>query len=266
MNLAALLLILAIGLSLTMAVAWAVALRTGKSGWVDTIWSFAVGFWGIVAAFASLEGWQVNDMREIIVACMALLWSGRLGLHILGRTLSGGDDPRYAKLQQDWGKNYPRRLFWFLQVQAAAALLLVLSILIAAKNPAPAHRLADVIGIAILLIAIGGEALADTQLRRFSMDKANRGGVCEVGLWSWSRHPNYFFEFLTWFAYVAIAIDFNGAYGWGWAALAAPALMYWLLVHVSGIPLLEQHMLRSRGEKFRAYQSRVNAFFPGPPK
>lgn len=266
MNLAVLLLILAIGLSLSMIAAWATALRTGRSGWVDTIWSFAVGFWGIVACLAPLDGWSANGARQFVVACMALLWSGRLGLHILGRTLSGGDDPRYAKLKKDWGADYRRRLFWFLQIQAAAALPLVLSILAASRNPAPDLRIADFVGMAILLFAIGGEAIADAQLRRFSRNPANKGEVCDVGLWSMSRHPNYFFEWLAWFAYVAIAVDISGAYPWGWAALAAPALMYWLLVHVSGIPLLEEHMLRSRGEKFRAYQARVNAFFPGLPR
>ena len=265
MNLLVLLLILAIGVSLSMAAAWAIALRTGKSGWVDTIWSFTVGFWGIVACFAPLDAFESNGARQIIVACLALVWSGRLGLHILGRTLSGGDDPRYAKLKKDWGAAYKSRLFWFLQIQAAAALPLVVAILAAARNPAPSLRIADFIGIAILLIAIGGEALADWQLRRFAKDPANKGEVCDVGLWATSRHPNYFFEWLAWFAYVAIAIDFSGAYAWGWISLAAPALMYWLLVHVSGIPLLEEHMLRSRGAKFRVYQARVNAFFPGLP-
>jgi steroid 5-alpha reductase family enzyme len=79
-----------------------------------------------------------------------------------------------------------------------------------------------------------------------------------------SRHPNYFFEWMGWFAYAIIAIDFSGGYPWGWLALAGPALMYWLLVHASGIPPLEAHMLRSRGQAFRDYQHRVNAFWPGP--
>jgi steroid 5-alpha reductase family enzyme len=82
-----------------------------------------------------------------------------------------------------------------------------------------------------------------------------------------SRHPNYFFEWLGWFAYavIAIAIDLTCSYPWGWLAVAGPVLMYWLLVHASGIPPLEAHMLRSRGDAFRAYQQRVNAFWPGPP-
>jgi steroid 5-alpha reductase family enzyme len=88
--------------------------------------------------------------------------------------------------------------------------------------------------------------------------------VMEIGLWRYSRHPNYFFEWLGWCAWPLLAITM--AFGWSWLSLLAPLLMYWLLVHVSGIPPLERHMLASRGDKFRALQARVNAFFPGPRK
>jgi steroid 5-alpha reductase family enzyme len=110
----------------------------------------------------------------------------------------------------------------------------------------------------------GSKRIADRQLAAFRDDPANKGRVCDVGLWGMSRHPNYFFEWMGWFAYTIIAIDFSGGYPWGWLALAGPALMYWLLVHASGIPPLEAHMLRSRGQAFRDYQHRVNAFWPGP--
>jgi steroid 5-alpha reductase family enzyme len=117
-----------------------------------------------------------------------------------------------------------------------------------------------------LLTAIVGEAVADRQLARFRAEARNRGRICDSGLWGLSRHPNYFFEWLVWVAFAVIALDPTGGYAWGWLALAAPALMYWLLAHVSGVPPLEAHMLRSRGEAFRDYQRRVNAFWPGPPR
>ncbi|QKD06238.1 DUF1295 domain-containing protein [Mesorhizobium loti] len=253
-------------LSLVMSIAWTIALRSSKSGWVDAIWSFAVGAAGIAMALVPLSGWQHSTTRPVIVAVLAAVWSIRLGLHIVGRTLHGGDDPRYAQLRSEWGEDFPRRLFWFLQIQAGAAFLLSLSIFAAARNPAPQLQIGDWLGIAILVISILGEGLADRQLARFRDNPANKGKVCDVGLWGLSRHPNYFFEWFGWLAYVAIALDFTGAYAWGWVAVSGPLFMYWLLVHVSGIPPLEAHMLKSRGETFRAYQARVNAFWPGPPR
>jgi steroid 5-alpha reductase family enzyme len=108
--------------------------------------------------------------------------------------------------------------------------------------------------------------MADRQLHAFKANPRNKGCVCDAGLWSLSRHPNYFFEWLGWLAYPLLAIDLARSYDWGWLALLAPAGMYWLLVYVSGIPPLEAHMLRSRGAVFRDYQVRTSAFFPMPPK
>jgi steroid 5-alpha reductase family enzyme len=255
----------AVGLSLVMAAAWLIALRSGQSGWVDAIWSLATGCAGVAVSLLPLGEWQQPTPRQLIVALLAGLWSRRLGLHIVARTRKGGDDPRYAQLRKDWGDDFRMRLFWFLQIQAASALLLVIAIAAAAHNPAPGLRAGDWLGIALLAIAIGGETIADSQLARFRADPANKGRICDVGLWGVSRHPNYFFEWLGWLAYAAIAIDLTGAYPFGWAALCGPIFMYWLLVHVSGIPPLEAHMLKSRGEAFRAYQHRVNAFWPGQP-
>lgn len=263
MRLALVLVGLAVGLSAVMSLAWAVVMASGRSGWVDAIWSFAIGLAGIAAALVPLDA-GAPTARQVAVAVLAAIWSLRLGLHIMQRTLRGGDDPRYAKLREDWGERYRSQLFLFLQIQAAVAFLLALSILVAAHNPAPGWRIGDGLGALLLVVAIVGEGVADRQLRRFRFDPANRGRVCDVGLWGVSRHPNYFFQWLGWLAYAVIAIDPAGGYAWGWFALSGPLLMYGLLVHVSGIPPLEAHMLRSRGEAFRAYQQRVNAFWPGP--
>lgn len=256
----------AMGLAMTMATACLIAISTGRSGWIDAIWSVAVGIFGALAALiASLDG--DNVQRQWLVAIIALVWSLRLGIHIAARTVTEDrDDPRYAQLKQEWGDAFRGRLFWFLQIQAGAAFLLVMSIMAAAHNPAPGLGLADWFGVALIVAAIGGEALADRQLQGFRTDPANKGKVCDVGLWGLSRHPNYFFEWLGWTAYTVIAVGYPVAHAWGFVALAGPVLMYWLLVHVSGIPPLEAHMLRSRGDRFRSYQARVNAFWPGAPK
>jgi steroid 5-alpha reductase family enzyme len=198
------------------------------------------------------------------VAAAAGLWSCRLGLHIVLRTISGGEDPRYARLREEWGSNWRSRLLLFFQIQAAAALLLAGTIFLAARNPQAGLQWSDLAGLALLLAAVFGEGTADAQLARFRSHVENKGKVCDVGLWSLSRHPNYFFQWLGWAGYAVMAIGPAGAWIWGWAALAGPVFMYWLLVHVSGIPPLEAHMLRSRGGAFASYIDRVNAFWPGP--
>ena len=262
---------IALSLSVLMAGAWMVQQRTGNSGWVDTIWTFAVGLVGAGSAL-----WPVADAapnpRQWLVAALVAIWSVRLGLHIAVRTAAITDDPRYAAFAREWGVDSPRRMFVFLQNQGFGSIPLVFAIFVAARFPLTALRFQDYLGALILLIGIAGEALADAQLRNFRIDPANKGRVCDVGLWRWSRHPNYFFEWFGWLAYPVIAIPIGDPlyyplyYPWGWASLLAPVFMYWILVHVTGIPPLEQQMLRSRGERYRDYQSRTSMFFPLPPQ
>jgi len=110
-------------------------------------------------------------------------------------------------------------------------------------------------------VAVLGEGIADAQLRRFKADPANRGLVCRVGLWGWSRHPNYFFDWLIWCAFVLLALGSP----WGWVTVVSPALMLYFLLRVTGIPATEAHALRSRGAAYVQYQREVSAFVPLPP-
>jgi steroid 5-alpha reductase family enzyme len=114
----------------------------------------------------------------------------------------------------------------------------------------------------------GNSGWVDTIWTFFRTDPANNGRVCDLGLWRWSRHPNYFLEWFGWLAYPMMAISPLDPlfYPWGLASLLAPIFMYWILVHVTGIPPLEQQMLRSRGARFRDYQLRTSMFFPLPPR
>src|ERR1700754_1066278 len=254
---------IAVALSVRMAGAWAVHQRTGNSGWVDTIWTFSLGLVGAGSAL-----WPVGSAaptpRQWLVAALVALWSLRLGSHIAERTAKITDDPRYAAFAKEWGVDSARKMFIFLQNQGFGSIPLVFSIFVAARFPSDALRLQDTLGALILLIGIAGEALADAQLKRFREDPANKDRVCDIGLWRWSRHPNYFFEWFGWLAYPVIAISAD--YAWGLATLLAPIFMYWILVHVTGIPPLEAQMLRSRGERYRDYQSRTSMFFPLPPQ
>lgn len=256
-----------IGVSLcsVMAGAWMVQQRTGNSGWVDTIWTFGLGAVGGVGAVAPLAPADWPSARQVVTLGLVVIWSLRLGAHIARRSAGISDDPRYADLIRRWGGEARRQMFWLLQKQALATVPLATAVFLAGHNPAPGLRWQDGFAIGVMLIAIGGEALADRQLRQFRSDTRHKGEVCDIGLWRWSRHPNYFFEWLGWLAYPLLAIDPLGGYGWGYLALLAPVCMYWLLVHVSGIPPLESHMLATRGGAFRAYQARTSAFFPMPP-
>jgi steroid 5-alpha reductase family enzyme len=254
---------IAVALSVLMTGAWLVQQRTGNSGWVDTIWTFSLGLTGAASALWPIGGASPNP-RQWLVAALVAIWSIRLGCHIAVRTAGITDDPRYAAFAREWGVNSPRRMFLFLQNQGFGSIPLVFSIFVAARFPADALRLQDYLGVLILCAGIAGEALADAQLKTFRGNPANQGRVCDIGLWRWSRHPNYFFEWFGWLAYPVIAI--SPEYGWGWVTLLAPVFMYWILVHVTGIPPLEAQMLRSRGDRYRDYQARTSAFFPLPPQ
>lgn len=261
----------ALVLSALMSLAWVVQHKMRNAGWVDVVWSYEMGLGGVFLALVPWQGapgslWHAPSPRQWLVAILVAIWSVRLGTHILKRTLAAtSEDPRYASLRQEWKHHYQSRLFWFLQIQALAAFVLVLSVGIAAHNPAPGITVLDVTGAIVLLGAIFGEGAADQQLRQFAADKRNKGKICDLGLWGWSRHPNYFFEWLGWIAYPIIALDLSGDYPRGWIALSGPIFMFILLRYVSGVPPLEEHMIRKHGGNFHAYQERVSAFFPLPP-
>ena len=157
-------------------------------------------------------------------------------------------------------------MFAFLQAQALASALLTLAMLAAARNPAPFPAWSDIAGMALLALAVVGEGVADAELAHYKADPAHRGGVCDEGLWAWSRHPNYFFEWLGWLAYAVIAIGPSAAQPLSWIALVGPAFMFLLLRFVSGVPPTEAAMAKSRGAAFDDYRARVSAFFPLPPR
>jgi len=255
----------ALFLILVMAAAWLVQRRTGQGGWADAFWSLGLGAAGVLVALFPLDG-AAPSPRQTLAACLIGAWGLRLGLHIAARARSSHEDPRYARLRQDWGPHFQSRMFGFLMLQAGAAALLALSILVAARNPAPGLSFQDALATVVFVAALCGEGLADRQLSRFKADPANRGEVCDTGLWAWSRHPNYFFEWLGWCAWPIFAINLSGGWPWGWLALSGPAYIYWLLTRVSGVPLLEAHMRRSRPEAFAAYAARTSVFFPRPPR
>jgi steroid 5-alpha reductase family enzyme len=247
--------IVAIGLSAIMTLAWIVQRLTDNAGAAATL-----------LALTPIADAPIPGFQQALVAILPLIWSLRLGVHLFRRVWNGADeDVRYADFRAEWGAHFQARMWRFLQIQALAGFVLALVAFAAARNHAPGRILYDIAGVALFAAAFAGETLADRQLRQFKSDPANRGGICRIGLWAWSRHPNFFFEWLGWCAYPFLAFDPSFHSFWWLLALAGPAQMYWLLVHVSGIPPIERLMLKSRGEAFRAYQATTSAFLPLPP-
>ncbi|HXA39292.1 MAG TPA: DUF1295 domain-containing protein [Phenylobacterium sp.] len=252
------------GMTVVMICAWGYGLARSNGGWTDVFWTFGTGIALAAAALFPLEPGAAPQMRQWLVAGLVALWALRLGGYLAPRVAAHPEDPRYARFRADWGRDYARRMLFVTLPQAPASALLALSVLAAARTPGAALAFRDVLGVAVFLVALGGEGLADAQMKLFKADPGNAGKVADVGLWGWSRHPNYFFEWLAWLAYPVIALD--PARPLTWLSLSAPVVMFLLLTRVSGIPPLEEAQLRSKGEAYRAYQARVSAFFPLPPK
>ncbi len=245
-----------------MVCAWFAQRVTGNVGWVDVFWTLGVGACGAGLA----ESAAPFGPRQELVALLAVCWSLRLGLYIGWRVAAGPEDRRYVELRAAWGKNFQAKLAAFVLLQAPVGLVLAVCIMIAARNPRPGLGLTDLLGAGLSLLAIAGEGVADDQLCKFKADPSSHGKICDRGLWSWSRHPNYFFEWLGWVAYPVIAWPSAGVYPWGWAAWAAPVLMFLVLDRGTGVPPLEEHMAKTRGRAFADYQARVSRFFPLPPR
>lgn len=242
-----------------MAMLWLVSLQRREADVVDLGWTVGLGLAALLYAGVVPVGLPA---RRWLVAGMAAVWAGRLAGHLVPRVLETGEDGRYRELRARWGEAARHRFFVFFQAQGALVAFLSLHFLAAMGASAAPLGPRDGIALAIWALAIGGEAIADRQLAAFRADPANRGRVCRRGLWRYSRHPNYFFEWVHWLAYIPFA------WGTGWLAwmFVAPALMLATIVFVTGIPPTEAQAVRSRGEAYREYQRTTSPFFPWFPK
>ncbi len=242
-----------------MLLLWLWQLKTENAGVVDVAWAYLTG---IVAAVLLLQmdggAWE----RRLLLAAMALLWGLRLGTYLYVRVVGRPEDGRYRYLRHAAGDHAKPVMLVFFQLQAMWVILFVLPYLAAAASGSPALGWLDLIGVVVWLCAMAGEVIADQQLHTFRVDPANRGKVCDVGLWRYSRHPNYFFEWMIWWAFVFIGVSSP----WWWVTLAGVVVMYVFITRITGIPYTEKQALRSRGDAYRAYQRTTSAFFPLPPK
>lgn len=241
--------------AIAMTLAWRWQRARDNAGIVDVVWAAGVGGAAVLAA-AMGEG---AALPRILLAVLGALWGARLAVHLWKRVRCEDEDGRYAYLRAHWNGDQ-RKFFLFFQAQAVLIVLFSLPFVAVAANPTDAPWLLG--AIAVWLISVGGEAVADRQLADFRADPANKGRTCRDGLWRYSRHPNYFFEWVHWLTYVVLAA---GSPLW-WLALAGPLVMYVFLRYVSGIPYTEQQALRSRGDDYRDYQRSTPMLFPWFPK
>lgn len=235
---------------------WWISLRLNNFSFVDITWSYSLAF---IAPLYALLGAGAR-LRNALALVIAMVWSLRLGTYLLMRIRKHHphEDVRYAVLREKWKSNLARNFFGFFQAQAALILLLSAPILIACQNPAKDLGVTEIVGAVVWAIGIVGEAISDAQMNAFKRDPANRGKVCQAGLWRYSRHPNYFFEFVVWVGFWLFACGSP----WGWVTIYAPALILYFLLRVTGIPLTEECAVNSKGEAYREYQRTTSAFVP----
>ncbi len=235
------------------AALWLVQQRTKNAGIVDVGW--ALTFALVVALFAL----RTHHLPPL--ALVTLAWSLRLGAYLIARgAASGAEEGRYADLRARWAPHAARKFFIFFQAQAALTAILSTAFVVPfVRTPSPEWPLWA--GAALSAIGVVGETVADAQLARFK--RAHTGRVCDVGLWAWSRHPNYFFEWCVWLGYAISGFAFAPI---GLVALAPQAIILASIFGVTGIPPTEKQALRSKGEAYAEYQRRVSRFVPMPPK
>jgi steroid 5-alpha reductase family enzyme len=245
-----------LGLALIMAGAFALGRRLDNFGIVDAAWAWQftpLTVWYVIA----FEG---GALRQGVLLGMVALWSLRLGTHLARRIAHHHpeEDRRYAELRVLWRGALDRRMFGFFQLQGLFTLVLSLPLFLAAANPAEGWSIWETAGAILFAVALAGEALADRQLQQFKKANSNRKAICRVGLWRYSRHPNYFFEWLIWVSFSLFAFGSP----LGWTGVLSPLIMLWLLVKVTGIPPTEAQAVKSKGDAYRAYQRSTSAFFP----
>jgi steroid 5-alpha reductase family enzyme len=249
-----------LGLMAFFGLVYLLARRLDNYGIVDIAWSYALG--GTALGYALLgPGWPV---RRALIAALAAIWSLRLGTHLLRRVarLHPEEDGRYDQLRREWSRGFAAKMTGFFQLQALSVAALAVPFLLACLNPAPSLQPLEIAGAALWLVALTGEAVADAQLAGFKRLAANRGRVCASGLWRYSRHPNYFCEWLIWVAYALFACSSPR----GWIGIFSPACILWFLLAVTGIPMAEKQSLRSKGDAYRRYQRTTSAFVPWFPR
>jgi steroid 5-alpha reductase family enzyme len=244
----------------TTIVLWLVYIIQKKALIGDLIWPIGQI---LSAATYTLMG-EGFWLRRLILMIMVAGWGLRLAWHLFDRYwYSSQDDKRYDDLKQKWGsENVDLKFLAFFLFHALIVILLSSPFLVSSINPIPFISAWEVFGIVLWVIALAGETAADYQLQKFTRNPANQGKICDIGLWRYSRHPNYFFEALVWIAFFIFAMGSP----FGFLTIYCPLVVLFLILKVSGIPPTEAESLRSKGDAYIDYKRRTSAFIPMPPK
>jgi steroid 5-alpha reductase family enzyme len=238
---------------------WVIEGRVRNASVGDVGW--CLGLIGVVFWYSMQATGEIS--RKMLVALLVVLYAGRLGLYVLThRVIGTQEDARYRRLRERWGAWVSVKMFGYFQLQALAVAAFSLPFLVIIRNPRPPFDFTESIGLLIWTAAIFWETRADRQLAQFRADPRNHNRVCREGLWRYSRHPNYFFEWLHWWAYVVMAI---GTPDW-LLTWIGPVGMGVALIKITGIPWAEEQALQTRGDAYRRYQKTTNAFVPWFPR
>jgi steroid 5-alpha reductase family enzyme len=249
----------ALAVAACMGTLWGLSVALRNASIVDVFWG--LGFALIAWLGLARAGGDVAP-RQWLVAVLVGVWGVRLAGYLLWRNAGRGEDPRYVAMRRRIG---PR--FWWVSLFSVFALqgvllwIVSLPVQVVMRAPGGPLGVLDALGALVCAVGLGFEALGDWQLARFKADPANAGRVMDRGLWRYTRHPNYFGDACVWWGLFAIAL----ATPLGPWSVVGPALMTFLLLRVSGVPLLERSMARRRPE-YAAYAARTSAFFPRPPR
>lgn len=242
--------------SAAMAVLWVVQVRIRDATHVDVAWAVLVACAAILYALVA-DG---DVAHRVLAAVLASVWGFRLGAYLFfDRVLGREEDGRYGTLRAKWGSSANARFFVFFQAQALFVVFFSLPFAFIALDPDSGFGAVAWIGVAVWAVGNLGAIVSDRQLAQWRANPSNEGKTARGGLWGWSRHPNYFFEFTTWCGNALVATTAP----WGWIAWVVPAGLLFLLFRVTGIPATEAQALRSRAD-YADYQRTTSVFVPLP--
>lgn len=235
---------------------WIVSLIRRDSSIVDPAWG--VSFVIAAAAATTVEAAWARPQALLILALLAL-WGFRLSGFLLVRNLGHGEDPRYAAWREQHGSRWWWRSLFQVFLLQGTILLIVSLVTIQPISEGDSPNWLAFVGAAVVVAGILIEAVSDAQLARFRRDASKRGQVLDSGLWKFSRHPNYFGESVVWWGFWFVALGSGGA----WWTVVSPLLMTWLLLKVSGVPMLEKR-LESTRPGYAEYARKTSAFVLWP--